>query len=83
MEFIRKHKLLIVLLLVAVSIGGCDQLMAADTGALEASGVVEAVEVLVAPEVGGRVAEVYVAEGEQVQKGDPLVSIESDILNAQ
>jgi len=83
MKFISQHKLLIVFILIAVSIGGCDQLMATDTSSLSASGVVETVEVLVAPEVGGRVAEVFVAEGDKVQKGDSLLSIESDILNAQ
>lgn len=83
MKYLRKNKVLIVFLLIAVTIGGCDQLMADDSGGLEASGVVEAVEVLVAPEVGGRVADVFVAEGEKVQKGDPLINIESDLLGAQ
>jgi HlyD family secretion protein len=83
MKYLGRNTILIVFLLIALSIAGCDQLMADNSVGLEASGVVEAVEVLVAPEVGGRVTEVFVTEGEKVQKGDPLISIESDILDAQ
>jgi multidrug resistance efflux pump len=83
MEYLSKNRMLIIFLLIAITIGGCDQLMAEDTSGLEASGVVEAVEVLVAPEVGGRVTEVFVAEGDQVEEGDPLISIENEILDSQ
>jgi multidrug resistance efflux pump len=83
MKYLGKKRILIVFLLITTTIGGCDQLMAEDASGLEASGVVEAVEVLVAPEVGGRVTEVFVAEGDQVQEGDSLIGIENEILDSQ
>ncbi|MEW5872271.1 MAG: efflux RND transporter periplasmic adaptor subunit [Chloroflexota bacterium] len=50
---------------------------------LSASGVVETVEVTVAPELAGRVAEVYVDEGDAVQAGQALFRLEDRLLEAQ
>ncbi len=50
---------------------------------LQASGVVEAVNVVVAPEVAGRVAEVYVEKGDQVSVGDLLFKMDDELLEAQ
>ncbi len=50
---------------------------------IHASGVVEVVEIVAAPEVGGRVDEIFVGEGDSVQKGDPLFNITNDTLTAQ
>ena len=52
-------------------------------GPLTASGTVEAVQVGVASEVSGRVLEVLVAEGERVQAGDPVLRLDSRLLEAQ
>ena len=52
-------------------------------GALTASGTIEVVEVSIAPEIGGRVAEVYVAEGETVSAGEPLFRLDDTLLQAQ
>ena len=71
------------LLLVATS---CDILLedtGRDPGSLEASGVVEAIEVVIAPEVGGRIAKVLVSEGQQVMAGDILFEIEDKLLISQ
>ena len=54
-----------------------------DSGMLSASGTVEAVEVLVAPELAGKVAQVYVSEGDVVNAGDPLFELDSALLQAQ
>ncbi len=54
-------------------------LTACDTNqdnALKASGIVEVVEVRVAPEVGGKVIEVYVSAGDKVEEGDSLFLVE-------
>jgi multidrug resistance efflux pump len=45
--------------------------------------VIEAVEVIVSPEVSGIVKQVHVSEGEKVTSGQLLFTIESDLLNAQ
>lgn len=56
---------------------------AASSGPLKASGTVEAVEVQVGPELGGRVVEVMVKEGDTVQAGDPLFRLDDTLPQAQ
>jgi multidrug resistance efflux pump len=56
---------------------------AEDTGPVSASGTIEATQVEVSPELGGRVAEVLVREGEPVQAGRPLVRFDTALLQAQ
>ncbi|MBN1149177.1 MAG: biotin/lipoyl-binding protein, partial [Anaerolineales bacterium] len=64
---------------------GCDALPLAgsERGGLSASGVVETVVVTVAPELAGRIAEVYVDKGDAVQPGDMLFRLQDEVLNAQ
>jgi HlyD family secretion protein len=52
-------------------------------GIINASGTVEAAEVMVAIEVGGQIAEVMVEEGDPVRIGDVLVRFEDEMLQAQ
>ncbi|MBN1669240.1 MAG: efflux RND transporter periplasmic adaptor subunit [Anaerolineales bacterium] len=54
-----------------------------DNGALTASGTVEAVEVIMAAESGGRVAEVLVSAGQAVRSGQELFRLEDELLQAQ
>lgn len=54
-----------------------------ENGPLTASGTVEAVEVVVAPEIGGRIEEVLVAEGDEVAPGDVLIRFDDAMLQAQ
>jgi HlyD family secretion protein len=51
--------------------------------ALTASGTVEATEILIAPEVSGKVAEVLVNEGDIVKAGDVLFRINDNLPQAQ
>jgi multidrug efflux pump subunit AcrA (membrane-fusion protein) len=53
------------------------------TGELSASGVVEAREVAVAAEVGGRAVRVYVDEGDRVVEGDILLELDVSLLATQ
>ncbi len=55
----------------------------AASGALTASGTVEAAEVLIAPELSGKVTEVLVSEGDQVKAGDVLFRLDDTLLQAQ
>ena len=61
--------------LVLLALPACNR--AADTPANRVSGYVEATEVRVAPEVGGRLIEVKVAEGDRVSAGDLVARIDT------
>ena len=64
-------------LLLAAGVTACNRAPAATP---RASGYVEATEVRVAAEVGGRIAELLVDEGKRVAAGDPIARIDgSDI----
>lgn len=64
---------------------GCDGLpfLNGDQDPDSYSGVVEAVEVAVSPQIGGRVAEVYASEGDPVKSGDLLFKLEDELLTSQ
>ena len=78
-------KFLPLFLILFVSLAACSALPSAQntSTALTASGVVETVQVVAAPEVAGRVVEVFVQEGDTVNVGDPLLRLEGDLLDAQ
>jgi len=50
---------------------------------LAASGTIEGTQVIVAPEIGGRVQEVLVQEGDEVHTGQVLVRFDDALLQAQ
>jgi len=54
-----------------------------NSSALSGSGTVEATEVTISPEVSGRITEVIVGEGSQVNGGDPLFWMDGTLLAAQ
>jgi multidrug resistance efflux pump len=55
----------------------------AENGALAASGTIEATQINVAAELGGRVVAVNVQEGDEVKAGDVLVQFDTTLLEAQ
>ena len=54
-----------------------------EAGGLSASGFIEAKEVAIAPELGGRVVELLVDEGDEVETGQVLVRLDGTLLEAQ
>jgi len=52
-------------------------------GTIEASGTIEAEQVVIASEFGGRVEEVLADEGDEVQAGQVLMRLDTDLLEAQ
>ncbi len=54
-----------------------------NSSALTASGTIEGTQVVIAPELGGRVREVMVQEGEVVETGQTLVRFDDSLLQAQ
>jgi HlyD family secretion protein len=62
----------------------CSACQAEDgTGVIEASGTIEAEDMVIASEFGGRVEEVLVDEGDGVDAGQVLVRLDTDLLEAQ
>ena len=73
------RRILPMLIPVALLVGGLIYLATISgsaSGPLETSGTVEGVEVSVASEIPGRVVEVLAAEGQAVQRGDPLFRLD-------
>ncbi|MFC2028994.1 HlyD family secretion protein [Chloroflexota bacterium] len=74
---------IIVLLLIIAGYYGIVALTANGNDPLQVSGTIEAAEVIVSPEMPGKVVEVYVDEGEIVAKGDLLFKLDDTLLQAQ
>jgi len=79
----RIFPIVVILLIVAATIYYFTWVAKEDTATLQASGTVEVVEVVVAIEVGGQIAEVPVEEGDTVRAGDVLIRFEDEMLSAQ
>jgi len=76
----------IVIVVLAVLVGGyfgMRALLTKGSNALTASGTIEAIEVTISPEIGGKVAEVSVDEGAPVKAGDVLFRLDDTLLQAQ
>ncbi len=54
-----------------------------ETGGLKASGTIEAEEVIIASEFGGRVADVLAEEGDEVEASDVLIRLDTSLVEAQ
>jgi len=52
-------------------------------GGVSASGFIEAEEVAIAAEVGGRIVEILADEGEEVEEGQVLIKLDTSLLEAQ
>ncbi len=73
--FILTIALIVPLLLIGCSSNG--------NSTITASGTLSAVEVSISPEVGGRVIDVHVEEGDAVEAGDLLFQLDDEIIQAQ
>lgn len=85
-----KHKppmiVRVIVILVVVVLAGYWFLVvrgAEGNGRLTASGTIEATDVVIAPEQGGRVVGVLAAAGENVTAGQPLVQLDTTLLEGQ
>ena len=79
----NRYRFFILAILISLILSACDALPFGGDGAIRASGVVEIIEVVISPEIGGRIAQVWVGEGDQVAQSDPLFRIENRLLEAQ
>src|SRR5512140_3199041 len=76
----------IVIVLLVILVGGYFGLQAVlkkEVTALTASGSIETVEVSLSPEMGGKVSQVLVDEGDPVKAGDVLFQLDPALLQGQ
>jgi HlyD family secretion protein len=85
-----KHKrppvpIIILLVLVILTGGyfGIKALTTEKTNGLGASGTIEADQIVISPEMSGKVSEVFVTEGMPVKAGDVLFKLDDSLLSAQ
>ncbi len=64
-------------------VGAGPQPEAAQDSGLEASGIIQAEEVSVASEFGGRIVALPMAEGDSITAGDVLLGLDTTLLDAQ
>jgi len=79
----RMIPLLFLVVLIVAGVIYLGSLAGPEDGPLAASGTVDAVEVAVASELSGRVAQVFVEESDPVEAGQPLFRLDDTLLAAQ
>lgn len=83
MKILLKSTYLFLIISLGISVAGCEVLQTDKTTALEASGIIEARQVAVAAELSGRVSDVFVNEGQAVDAGETLFTLEDSLLQVQ
>ena len=92
-----KRRIIFLIALVVIVVGGLGWLAKANPDVLErfgwvpspstssifASGFIEATDVAITPEISGRIVDIVVAEGDEVKAGTPLVKLDDTLLQAQ
>ncbi len=75
------------ILLIVFALTSCESLdfvfMQGDEEAIQASGVIEAVDVSISSEISGRVTAVHAQEGDEVEQGDLLFELNTEMIQAQ
>ncbi len=83
---IKRPPFVVIILVLAILLAGGYYLYTATrpvNSTLAASGAVEAAEILIAPEISGKVTEVLVNEGDVVKAGDVLFRLDDTLPQAQ
>jgi len=85
MKSMHKISVIVLVTIFIVSLSACDIML--ENGdrkdVLQASGVVEVIEIVIAPEIGGRVTKVWVNEGDRIEANTPLFQIEDKLHLSQ
>src|SRR4051812_39697548 len=81
----RKTIFIVVVILIIVALAAAWKYMSgrASSDRLVLSGTIEADEIHVGSKIGGRIAEVFVSEGQEVKQGQPIIRFESFDLDAK
>ncbi|HSF82585.1 MAG TPA: efflux RND transporter periplasmic adaptor subunit [Anaerolineales bacterium] len=83
MKNLLKAMYLFLIVSLSISLAGCEVLQTDKTTALEASGIIEARQVAIAAELSGRVNDVFVTEGQAVEAGEALFTLDDSLLQVQ
>jgi len=91
-----RHRTMLVTLLILLTAAGCLSWPAQQAGVLsfmgsrrennaafEASGTIEAEQITIASEIGGRVVTVYGRQGQTVEQGEVLIALDDALIRAQ
>jgi len=82
MKTYRNSLLMVLLVVFGFLAVGCTDTGASE-GTIKASGTIEAVEVVISTEKGGRIAEVWVSEGQSLEQDTPVFMLEDKFLESQ
>ncbi|MEA3439311.1 MAG: efflux RND transporter periplasmic adaptor subunit [Chloroflexota bacterium] len=82
-RFIPITLLIAIAALVAWWYFGTDRVIAEVDNTISASGTIEATQIILSPEIGGKIMDVFAREGDNVTLGQPLVVFEDRLLQAQ
>ncbi|MBU0512448.1 MAG: efflux RND transporter periplasmic adaptor subunit [Chloroflexi bacterium] len=77
----KKKTIVFLFLILILTLTACDAIGNGSTD-IVASGTIAAKDVGVSPEIGGKVVEVLVAEGDSVAAGDVLLRVDDELLQA-
>ena len=80
---IIKRWVSIFMAIIFVSLAGCSGSGQTAAESLKASGTTSIVSIQVSPEISGKITQIKVAKGDQVQSGDILFELDSQLLQAQ
>ena len=82
MKVYRNIAHMVFLIVVAILGSGCSSSANVEV-AIHASGTIESVDVMISTEKGGRIAEVWVSEGQWLEQDTPVFRLEDNILESQ
>ncbi len=78
-----RSKWIIIISLSLLFLAGCSTAQVNANEGIQASGVISAHQVKISPEIGGKVIEVHVKEGDAIQEGQVLFRLDDTLLKAQ
>ncbi len=81
----KSNQFLTTLLTIAILLmaGACNAIGGQDGETIHASGVIEVMNITLSSEVSGRVSDIFVEQGDEIEHDQALLQLESDLLEAQ
>jgi HlyD family secretion protein len=83
MRIWKKSLALTLMVFIVLTAGACDAINGDSENQLSASGIVEAREIAIASELGGRVMSIHVEEGDSVDEDEVLLILDDSMLLVQ